>query len=332
MITVKSLTGQDITLNNLSVPNGVIPGDGTVLELTAWNGESEIREDPELRSLVDEEKVALADSAENPRSPSGTPLMEPQPREGSSAIVVSYNWCDPCTWYGDSVQVTDEQLSDSGNGLTWDSAHSNWIDLVHGRLYGEDRISSLYRPVVKVNGVQMTERPAFANEGGDYLVDYTAGTVTFFASQAGHTVTADYSYENGSTLYVRPEAGKVLIVEDSEVQFSLDIIMNDTIMFQPWAYNPYDLPNKVPVAQATVYKKIHDFIDESRGVYPVIPAIGGPVRGTQHDTLNFPFLYKTIKELRSSQGVEVRVWLKDHKHMDGEFATATFYCTSKDER
>jgi len=163
-------------------------------------------------------------------------------------------------------------------------------------------------------------------------VDYPAGTVTFFASQAGHTVTVDYSYENGSTLYIRPEAGKVLIVEDSEVQFSLDIEMRDTIYFQPWAYNPADLPNKVPVAQATTYKTILDFINESRGVYPVIPSIGGAKRGTQHDCLNFPFLYKTIKELRSSQGVEVHVWLKDHRRMYGEFATATFYCTSKDER
>ena len=35
----------------------------------------------------------------------------------AGAIVVTHNFCDPCTWYGDSVGIEDEVLADSGDGL-----------------------------------------------------------------------------------------------------------------------------------------------------------------------------------------------------------------------
>lgn len=267
----------------------------------------------------------------DPKSPSGFPLIIPEPREGSSVVIVSHNWCDPTTWYGQSVRVTGETLADSGDGLTFNSAHQHWIDLSHGKIYQEDRISAAYLPNVYIDGVKAVERTPFADSGGDFVIDYATGSVTFSASQAGKMITADYNYENGSRFLIAPDAGKILNIEDSEVQFSGDIVMNDTIYFQAWAYDPNNPPNKVPVSQSTVYKMIRDFVDEARGVYPEIPAIGGAKRGLAHSHVDFPFNYKTIKELVSSYGLEVRVWLEKDIPMGGEFATATFYCTSKSE-
>ena len=133
------------------------------------------------------------------------------------------------------------------------------------------------------------------------------------------------------TFYVQPSAGKMLKVENSEVQFSNDLVMNDTITFQLWVYNPYDLPNKVPYGNPTTYKTLRDFLDEAQGVYPQVPAIGGNSRGIQNPHTVFPFPYKTVKPLQSSVGAEIRVTLQHGNAFGGEFATATFYCTVADE-
>ena len=270
--------------------------------------------------------------AGDPKTPSGIPLVVPEPREGSSVVIVTHNWCDRCTWYGDSVRVTGETLTDSGDGLTFNSAHQHWIDLIHGRMYAEDKVNAPYLPKIYVEGVEMTERVPWTSSGGDFQIDYETGKVTFFSSQTGKTITADYSYENGSTFYIRPESGKKLQIEKSEVQFSQDVNMTDTINFQAWAYNPADPLNKVPAQAATVYKHIRDFVDEAEGVYPTVPALGGSSgRGLTQQHIVFPFNYKTVKQLYSSMGLEIRIWLSGHQAFGGEFATASFYCVSEDE-
>jgi len=251
-----------------------------------------------------------------------------EPRKvGDGLVFVTHNWCDPTTWYTQSARVEGETLTDSGDGLTFNSSHDNWIDMTHGKIYREDLLAASYLPVIKVDGTTKTQRAPWAEAGGDFTIDYATGAVTFFVSQSGKVVTADYSRENGSLFIVGPTAGKRLWVEYSEVQFSQDISINGTIHFQPWAYNPDDLPNKMPAGYPTTYKTMDNFIEEANGAYPVIPAMGG-ARGFTQDRLTFPFKYQTIKELRSSFGVEIRVWIAEQVKFGGQYATATFYCTS----
>ena len=264
----------------------------------------------------------------------GRTVVVPEPQaEKKSLIIVTHNWCDRCTWYQQSTKVEDEALVDSGDGLTFGSAHACWIDLQHGRQYAEDRITAdgTYIPVVKVDGVEKTMREPFQASGGDYEIDYEHGRVVFFESQAGKTVTATYWYSGSSLFTISPEEGKTLWLISSEVQFSSDVVMNDTVHFQAWAYNPYDLPNKVPVTKKTTYKRILDFVSEARGCYPVIPAIGGAARGIETEHVTFPFQYLSVKELRASQGLEVRIWLEHDQEFDGQFGNASFYCLSYDE-
>lgn len=255
--------------------------------------------------------------------------MSPEPRiTGDAVVIVSHNWCDETTWYGQSVEVEAEELTDSGDGLTFNSDHDNWIDLSHGKLYREDLISAGYIPVVKVDGVTKTERAPFADSGGDYVIDYATGDVTFASSQSGKTVTADYHYANGSRFIIAPVDGKKLWVERSEVQFSTDVDLKDTIHFQAWAYDPTDPPNKIPVSALTTYKVARDFVDEAHGVYPQVPSFGGSSRGLSVAHLVFPFDYIQLKELCDCYGAEIRVWLDGDTEFGGTFATATFYCSS----
>jgi len=267
--------------------------------------------------------------AEDPKSPSGFPLVMPEPREGSSLVCVTHNWCDPTTWYTGSNRIEGETLSDSGDGKTFGSANENWIDLTHGKIYREDLMSAPYLPVIKVDGVQKTERASWATSGGDFEIDYAAGTVTFFEAQTG-VVTTDYSAAASSLFVIAPTAGKRLWVEYSEVQFSRDVDIKSHTHFQPWAYNPADPPNKIAAAAATTYKTLDNYIEEANGCYPVIPAMGG-TRGFSQDRMTFPFKYAMIKELLPSYGLEIRVWLEGDVPFGGEYGTATFYCTSRDE-
>jgi hypothetical protein len=256
--------------------------------------------------------------------------------DGAMINTATHDFCDKTTWWQQSTVVADEVLVDSGDGFTFTSQHGFWIDLTHGKYYLEDRISSSTLPtkvpVVKVDGTVMTVRPPFTPSGGDYTIDYRAGTVTFAASQAGKAVTASYRYAGSSLFTVAPSSGKVLWVLDSEVQFSTDIVMTGTMNFQAWAYDPNNPPNKVPVSSITNYKGLKDFITEAKGVYPLVPAIGGSAgRGLEHSHLVFPFKYNQAKELKSSLGVEIRVWITGDTEYTGEFGNATFYCISLTE-
>jgi len=254
--------------------------------------------------------------------------LEPR-KDGSGVVIVTYNWCDKCTWYQGSTRKTGQALT-LDSGTTYESGFANWIDLTHGRLYREDLVSADYLVKVYDDGVELTPREPFATSGGDYTVDYENGKVTLAAAPSG-AVTADFSHENGSLFTITPLEGKRLWVEESEVQFSSDIDIKDTIHFQAWAYNPADLPNKVPVTEKTTYKTAGDFVDEARGTYPQVPAFGGSTRGLSQPHLVFPFKYLQLKELFYSLGLEIRIWLENDTEFGGERATATFYCTSMDE-
>lgn len=257
-----------------------------------------------------------------------------EPRTGKELILATHNFCDPTTWYTESVRVDDEILTDSGDGYTWNSLHVNWIDMTHGKLFDEDAlvadIDHGYSIIVKVDGNEQQKRAPFATEGGDYDVNYESGSITFFSNQSGNAVSVSYSYENGSMWKLVPDAGKRIDIEQAEAQFAKDLVLHDSIVFDIYVYNPFDLPNKV-LYNRTSYKRIVNFIDEALGSYPVIPAIGGSPRGTSHEVYGFPFRYGTIRKLLSSMGLELRVKLENDKVLGGEYATATMYTTVRDE-
>lgn len=87
--------------------------------------------------------------------------------------------------------------------------------------------------------------------------------------------------------------------------------------------------DKVPIdVEKRTYKTYWDFKAQSNGNYPVIPSVGGQLRGTRADSITHPFNYRGRKTLDSAIGAEARIWLKTHTPFgtDQSKATATFYC------
>lgn len=269
----------------------------------------------------------------DPRNSAGYPLQTEEPRVGKELILVTHDFCDPTTWYTDSVRVSSMVMTASLDNLEFTCSRKNWIDMTHGKLFDEDSVKTevvhQYSASVWVDGVLKTERVPFAASGGDYVIDYSNGKITF-PSPTLATVTAGFSYANGSTWVLEPEAGKKLNMEVAEAQFGVDLVMNDAIEFQVWVYNPYNLPNKFKY-DTTTYKTVRNLIDEALGSYPLIKSFGGSVRGMPADVYGFPFRYGTIRSMKSSQGAELRVKLKNDYAFSGSYATATFYCTVHDD-
>jgi len=287
------------------------------------------------------------------RQPDGVPVVAQAPRDGSEWVIGTHNFCDPCSWFGDSVRVSIETLTDSGDGLTFTSVHENWIDVVSGRTHNDDiwvQVQQMLNPsdphgyqvVVQVDGVTKTMREPFEASGGDYEVIWEDGKVVFFTSQSGKTVTASYSYENGSTFYVRPMPGKVLLIEDAECDTSSDVVMTDTISYASWYFDGTEM---VKGMEAT-FKKAGQIMVEARGAYASYTAKGASAeekqisdlqefrrksRGMKCDRQAAPFNYATAKKLRSEYMQEVRVKTKHDRPLQGEHVTMTFYCLEKDE-
>lgn len=266
-------------------------------------------------------------------------------REGKETIWATHNFADKTTWYGDSVR-TSEGLSDSGNNLTFSGSHVNWIDLVHGKVFDEDAIAEDvphgYSVIVVVDNVTQSARAAFSQAGGDYTVNYRSGSVTFF-SPVTSSVTCSYSYENGSTWYLKPTTGRTLDIQDAEAQFAKNTFFNDTIIFAAYGavqhFAPqYLIENGGPLPrdymiplETNKYKTFMQMVDEARGSYPTVPAISFNERTINSEIYGFPFVYSATRRMWNKKKMELRVSLENNTEFYGDRATATFYCISRDE-
>jgi len=235
---------------------------------------------------------------------------------GSSYAITSHNLVDRCTWFSQSVKVTDAVLT-LDSGTTYASAHDYWIDLTHARHYLEDRYSAYYPVVIKIDDVVQTS---------GYTVNYEAGTVTFDEAPSG-VVKATYNYENGSAYILAPSSsGKRLMIEHTEVQFSVNVTIPKPIVFEVWVYNPYDLPNKVMYEQIK-YKSAKDFINSGNLGQGLLHHFGELTQ----DVVVIPYQYVTVTPLASSTGTELRIRVEDDVALTGELGTVTFYVYEEDE-
>lgn len=263
-----------------------------------------------------------------PRRPAnsrGANVIQLMPPEASRLDLITPNWCDRTTWVDQSLEIDGETLTDSGDGLTFNSAHANWIDTGHGRITDENKLDTKYRPIVKDNGVIKTEDDPFGGTQNDYSINYATGSVTFHSAPTG-PVTADYWYESGSLWTLKPAAGKIIRLTAVEVQFSENVVMNDTVQFQVYVGgSPYGSP--------VLYKRFTDFVNAAEGSYPSIPAMAGAQRGTNSPIRVFRWPYKErgTTDLKASLAMEIRISLLANNAFGGEFGTATFYGVTEDE-
>lgn len=260
---------------------------------------------------------------------------------------ISPNWCDKTTWYGDSEEVMDEVATDSGDHTTYSVSHQFLIDVYHGKITFEEQLKdddgSNYRIRVKVNDVEKVEQDPHFGAGGDYTVNYAAGTVTFLtALQPSDVVKVRYHYAQTSLFIITPIPAKKMLIGTVEVQFSEDAVMNDTIVFQAYGlvdvFAPQLMPGipsgtKIPIGDPLVYKTFADLLNDSNGAYPAYPAFGGSNwRSLKKAAYLFVWDYTVGATLLSSAaGMEIHVQLQHNTPIGGAYAVATFYCTSEDE-
>lgn len=248
--------------------------------------------------------------------------------EVSRLEVISPNWCDKTTWFQGSVEVDDETLTDSGDGLTFTPATARaWIDVTHGKLTGERSLRANYQPQIEVDGSPVEENSPGKTDK-DYSINYSTGAVTFNSSQSGKTVVAArYHYADKSTFTIKPDAGKLLRVTQIEVQFSENVELNDSVLFQLYVGgNPYGSP--------TVYQTMMDFINEASLAYPSIPQMGGSswrgMKGAVH-VFRWPYSERGATDLKSSLAMEIRISLEGDAEFGGDVAVATVYGISETE-
>lgn len=244
----------------------------------------------------------------------GVPIVSIRRPEGTSATIVSHDFCNKSTWYQKATQVLNETLS--ANGLVYSSLNSGWIDLEHGKVYNEHSISDKKRPKIYVGGSEVFS---------GFTINYELGVVTF-DSDPGGVVSSDYYYGSDSCFTLAPSAGKVLLLEHAELQFTKDVQITSPVNFEIWGYNPTDLPNKM-LYKSIKYKNIKDVISSANLGQGVIPAIGELTQ----DIVVFPFTYVTILPMAASQGLELRISMDNNTELGGQWGTVTFYTLSEDE-
>lgn len=297
-----------------------------------------------LDGLVTAHSGAPLPTAPAPTTADKRPIVALSKPDSTKKTVITHDWTDSTTWTEASVRVVDEVATDGGAHTTYTLAHPNVIDTYHGKLSQEDFLldsgGNSYRVGVKVNSVAKTEQDPHSAAGGDFTVDYAAGSVTFLlALQPTDTVTVTYHYATSSVFTVKPETGKSLRVEFAEVQFSDDVVLNDAVVFQPMGlvdvFAPQLMPGvpsgtKIPLGNPVIYKTMTDFQNDAVKSYPVYPVLGGPGwRGSQRPVIVFDWDYLSSTVLRSDYGLEIRVFLQHDVALGGYYATATFYCVSE---
>jgi len=324
-ITVSPILNITTASGILEITPVVPGGDGWVLQSQNFIGETS--------------QISWTWKKENPVS---VVAQKPTQNEQKRIYIFSCDFTKKETWHHDSLWATESFPDIDGVQKTFQLAHGSGvgtavIDLSHKKITEEATIvtpsGGSYIPVVKINGAVQTEREAYKTSGGQYTIDYVAGELTFIATPpSGNTVTIDYFYSPvgvGPIVKASPPTGKKWTLTAAEIQFSTDVIMNDAMVQNVFLQHP--VYGYVSAGADVEYANIGTVLDYTYGSFPVVPAHGGPIRGTQTDTIILRWDYLSTIELLSSLSMEMKAWTKDALGFSGERATVTIYGVETDE-
>lgn len=288
----------------------------------------------------------------------GTPKFAMGTRIGKEAIYATHDYTDPTTWYSESIRVNNLLLS-SSDGYTWTSGIPNWIDVTHGKILNEERAASSqgvfepdnvhnYSIIIEAsqdgsNWETLDQDDPFNFTNGDFSLNYYDGYIVTDQDYTGYQIRASFSRANTSGWILRPFNDKVLTIEEAEIQFSEDVRYNSSIITEVYgnvdyfapqfsALNGGPLPSGTSIRlEQTFYKTVYQLMDESIGVFPSFPPIGGHGTGRCNKVpINIlKFRYGTAKLLYPSLGMYMRIATENDLVFGGDRCTATFYLLSK---
>ena len=273
---------------------------------------------------------------QNDLSATGSLIVEPSiytgPVGSKSISIVTPDLTDRTSWYQPSVQVVNEILTDSGDGLTFNSIHVWWVNIYGKLTYTHKQIPKRdgtfgkhadWAVVVKVNDVVQTS---------GYSVNYIEGKIIFESSKSGATVKVTYWHTEvtnyGEWLLV-PPTGKKYIVEHVEIQLSVDVVMNSPCRMEIWAganlatYGTFpDYLFEAGYGQMRAdYRGMRDLINAANQGQGVISAADDMTK----DVIIIPFNYIQAFTLDSAYGALFRMTTLNNIPSSGELLTATFY-------
>jgi hypothetical protein len=270
------------------------------------------------------------------------------------AYAFSHDWCDKTTWYTQSKKKTDQVIG-VGDASKKDfvlEADYPVIEIGRGKITDDHRITDGngddYCVHVKVGTASagyttLTEREPFEESGGDFWVDYdnpgTDGTMVHLAvaPATGDDVVVTYHYCDTddpmhSIWRFQPPAGKKWVIDHVEAQFTADVELTDTIIYQAWIDYPGLGWIPVPGEEQLRYHSAHNYDDYVRGSQPEVPAWGGTSkRGRQTAGRVVQWDYDSSIVLKASQLVAVQVWCQHDRAMGGGRVTITIYAMEEDE-
>jgi len=255
------------------------------------------------------------------------------PPNSKAVSIVTPDFTDRTSWYQKSVQVVGETLTDSGDGLTFNSVNPWWVNI-----YG--KLTYTYKQIPKRDGtfgahkdwaVSVSINNVVQTSG--YTVDYVNGKVTFSSSQSGATVKATYWHTNGVSGFgewlLAPPAGKKYIVEHVEVQISVNAVVTSPVRMEVWAGSNLATYGSFPdylfdagYGQFRAdYRGMRDLINTANLGQGVLKAVSD----MQNDVVVLPFDYVQAFTLDSAVGALFRFTVLNNIPATGELLTATFY-------
>jgi hypothetical protein len=278
----------------------------------------------------------------------GVPRFAIEKGDASKKTIYSHDWTDRTTWYTMAERVVDEVAEDDGDHTTYNLDNAYVIDTYHGKIPQEDFLldgdSNSYRVTVKVNDVEKTEQDPHTASGGDYTINYAAGTVTFTAAlDESDVVKVTYHYSPDdagySTFIVRPTTGHCLWIDMVECQFPADLVITDTMRYQVYGLvdvfapqlipDPYESGTLIPIGNPLVFKTMNDYFADANGAHVSYPAMGASNwRGTTQSTYILQWDYVRSTVLHGPYGMELRMTLDHDAVMTGSGVNATFYASS----
>lgn len=233
----------------------------------------------------------------------------------SSVFFISHNLCDKCSWYQESENVTDETLTWNPVSEKYESIHTFWIDLKHGRFTSEDKITGVanYYPTITVDDVEKIEDT-------DYTVNYESGSIspiTWDGSDNDVVVATSYFYATSSSYTFYVSAGKKVKIEDTEVQRSVNIPMDEHIV-------DFDVYVGATMVARRSYKCYKDYLNVSNRSYPIVPASGELTQDVQILRWDYPGAIFLKDETYS-----IRCSIRGDQPFTGEMFTVTCYGVSE---
>lgn len=268
------------------------------------------------------------------RSPNGYLQYSPH-RDGTKVTFLSIDYTKKCSWWQNATKVLGETATENtatnftlANDFVIDASCCSERDRIYTDQLLDTNIMHLdgyFKKFYKVyvDGVHTLEGDAT----NGFTMNFVDGEIDFTNSQTGKTITVDYYYATTSDYKITPKAGKQIVLEKAEAQFSG--IVAPKMVFELHM----DLGAGDFVASTKTYESMEDFLGESNTGGNKVEQLPFTSLGDLHDVFTLFWDYEAPIALKDSLNmyVIIKPMIASDMPMTGKMATFTFYGLTETE-